>query len=231
MNRYAIYFAPRAHSRWWSVWSGWLGHDAIKRTPLARPNVSGVEPGLLAELVKEPSRYGLHATLKAPFKLRTGAHISDLEEFAINFAAQQQPFTLNLKIERLGNFFALTPVQVDSKINTLAGVIVKEFARFAMPPSQSEIDRRRLSGLSAHQDEMLLRWGYPYVMDCFRFHISLSGHLKGIDSNVETLIKNALNLQLNSVISEPLVFDSICLFEEPAAGQNFFLKKRFDFAT
>ena len=49
---------------------------------------------------------------------------------------------------------------------------------FARPPGAAELERRRKAGLSAAQEKMLLRWGYPYVLDEFRFHLTLTGRLQ-----------------------------------------------------
>ena len=34
------------------------------------------------------------------------------------------------------------------------------------------------AGLTSRQAEYVKKWGYPYVMDEFRFHITLTGHIK-----------------------------------------------------
>jgi len=41
----------------------------------------------------------------------------------------------------------------------------------------AELARRRTLRLTAEQDAMLARWGYPYVLEDFRFHMTLTGSL------------------------------------------------------
>jgi hypothetical protein len=43
------------------------------------------------------------------------------------------------------------------------------------PPSADELARRRASGLTRRQEELLARWGYALLLDEFRFHLTLAG--------------------------------------------------------
>ena len=45
--------------------------------------------------------------------------------------------------------------------------------------------------LSEAQRAHLLRWGYPYVMDEFRFHMSLTGSLAQVDAPTQSLVFEA----------------------------------------
>ena len=71
--RYAIYFTPAPQSALRRFGSTAIGCDAD--TQEARPHPDHDlyrDPSFLATL-EFPSRYGFHATLKAPFELRAGA--------------------------------------------------------------------------------------------------------------------------------------------------------------
>lgn len=48
---------------------------------------------------------------------------------------------------------------------------------FRAPLTDADIERRRSAGLTPRQDELMLEWGYPYVLEEFRFHLTLTGAL------------------------------------------------------
>src|SRR3546814_16854276 len=54
---------------------------------------------------------------------------------------------------------------------------VRAFDRFRAPPSETALARRRAAGLSARQEANLQAWGYPYVMEDFRLHFTLTGRI------------------------------------------------------
>ena len=47
-----------------------------------------------------------------------------------------------------------------------------------IPHLAADLERRRKSGLSERHDTYLVRWGYPYIFDEFRFHLTLSNKLE-----------------------------------------------------
>ncbi len=40
-----------------------------------------------------------------------------------------------------------------------------------------ELQRRRAANLTPRQEFLLMHWGYPYVLDEFRFHMTLTRRL------------------------------------------------------
>ena len=69
-RRLAVFWAPEAGSalaRWGAGWFGWC---ADAGWPRPRCHIKGLA---VEELTVAPRRYGLHATLKAPFGLAEGA--------------------------------------------------------------------------------------------------------------------------------------------------------------
>lgn len=229
MKRYAIYYAPQVSSPWWSTWSEWLGRDASSGVLKATPLIDGLDQDVFNALVKEPARYGLHATIKAPFKLGLGIEIENVSQRLQGISQQQKAFELKLKLEKFRNFYALTPIGDVNYIQELANQVVIDMDDFRLSLTEEELNKRRLNGLSPLEDQMLIKWGYPYVLDCFRFHISLSGHLEGLDTRYQELIENAIEQRLQVLSEIPLMFDSLCLFEEPNIGADFYLKERFTF--
>ena len=183
--RYAVYFVPDPASVLARLGSALLGRDSETGLPVPQPCFTGFPPETLRALTAQARRYGLHATLKAPFFLQPGATERDLLRLAQEFAASQAPIALPwLGVERIGSFFALvpraeTPAEQDAlrRLNALAADAVTLFDPLRAAASEREIARRNPQALSARQRELLTAWGYPYVFDEYRFHITLTDRL------------------------------------------------------
>ena len=192
--RFALYFAPRADGAW-----GRFGAAAL----------SG-----------EARRYGFHATLKAPFRLARGARLERLVADLDAWCATRARFTLPpLEVARLEDFFALVPASADARIDEIADACVTRFEPFRAPLNRVEIARRLRRPLSARQRELMLRWGYPHVFEQFRFHLSLTGPLRGGAGAGRAP-------RFPPLPAESLDFDAISLFEEPRPGAGFRLLHR-----
>ena len=62
-------------------------------------------------------------------------------------------------------------------MTSLATSCVTALDHFRLPPTEAERNRRLAAGLSPRQTDHLDRWGYPYVLEEFRFHMTLTGRL------------------------------------------------------
>lgn len=216
--RYAIYFAPLADDPLWQVGNLWLGRDPELGTVFAQNS----EDALATE---EPRRYGFHATLKPPFALASGRDPAELEAALANFAGERAPFEASgLKVSRLGRFVALAPQGLAPELHMLADACVRTFEPFRAPLSDAEMARRRPAELSSRQVEYLLRWGYPYVLEEFRFHMTLTGPLDPV--SVQSY-ERRLEALFAPILSPRIVIREIALFVEPAAGEAFRLTRRF----
>ncbi|CAN0595532.1 unnamed protein product, partial [Laminaria digitata] len=137
------------------------------------------------------------------------------DEFAA-FCAAHGPVTLDgLALTRLGSFLALTPVGDTNDLATLAAQTVETLDPYRAPLTQPEIDKRRKSGLSERQDTLLTQWGYPYVMDQFRFHITLSGRLNKTDAEQ---VRAALLPHIDQRLPRPFTVDALTLCGEDQTG-------------
>ena len=174
-TRYAIYYAPPANAEWSRFGASWLGWGMETGAELPHPEIAGLDVAAITEV---PRKYGLHATMKPPMHLAEGQTQAALETACGALAAAQKPVTLDgLHLARLGRFLALCPTGDQAALNALASACVTELDPFRTPAPAAELDRRRAAGLTPEQDSNLTRWGYPYVLNQFRFHITLTGKL------------------------------------------------------
>lgn len=213
-RRYAIYAAPEGALGDWAC--RWLGWDAFKGCAVPHPEVAGL-PRPVAEITEAPRKYGFHATVKPPFRLAEGASVGDLDWAAGAMCLRLAPVRLaGLRLARIGGFLALVPEGDPGAINAAAAQVVEALDAFRAPPDAAEIARRNPARLSDRQREYLDRWGYPYVMDEFRYHLTLTGDLP--DDGAEA-VQAALALEIAPVLPAPHVIDSLCLFGEGEDGR------------
>src|SRR3954451_16491972 len=173
--RYAVYFAPAQNSLLWQLGCAWLGRDAAKDCMLAQPDVEGMASGGVQGLTVSPRRYGLHATLKPPFRLAIGGTHDNLICATRALASRLQPFALPaLAVDVLSGFIALRTVHDSDALHALADACVAELDGYRLPADASEIARRRAHGLSPIQETLLARFAYPYVLSEWRFHMTLT---------------------------------------------------------
>ena len=225
--RAAIYFAPPPGSAAWQAGSRWLGRDAATNAPLPQPRIDAVEPCTLAQLTAEPRRYGWHATLKPPFRLRQGLSLDALDSAVYALCREWRPVPLPaLRVARLGHFLALRPEGDTAPVNALAAACVQRLHALAQPLNDAELARRRRTGLSPHQDELLRAWGYPWVLDEFRFHCSLTGDLRGTDEAQVQSIERAAQEAFDQLPAQPIT--SLAVFIEREPGADFVLHQHWE---
>ena len=148
-----------------------------------------------------------------------------------DIASRQCSFALPpLKVTRLDDFLALTPARPCRHIDRTAQRCVTRFDRFRAPLTASERARRSLAPLTLRERMFLDQWGYPYVLDRFRFHFSLSGSLAQVNEEVRARLARAAVQTFTAPPLAPLIFDAICIFEEPSPGAAFRLIHRSRFA-
>lgn len=231
VHRFAVYFAPAADSPWWDAGCHWLGRDAATGDALQQPPIDGVPPDLQARLTADPRRYGWHATLKAPFTLGAGVSLDGLRSALRQLAAGLSPFEMPaLRVHRIGRFLALCAEGDKTAINAVAAACVTELHPLAAPlPSEALERRRRKSSLSTQEDALLVRWGYPYVLERYRFHLSLTGSLDGASDDTVQRIEQAAQAHFGSL--PPDRFTELALYAEPAPGADFVLLERMGFGS
>ena len=174
-TRYAVYYLPPKGSDLASFGAAWLGWDNAAGQNVPHPNAGTVD---VASITATPRKYGFHGTMKPPFRLAEGTSADELKEAVGVVAAKTAPFDApSLTLKSLGYFLALVPSAPCPPLADLAGHCVMDLDQFRAQPTEAELIKRRAAGLTGAQEANLQAWGYPYVLDQFRFHLTLSGRL------------------------------------------------------
>ena len=204
-TRFGIYYTP-ADQEFADAGASWLGWDI--RTALARN-------APCPDHVARPAKYGFHGTLKPPFRLKEGQTPAALEVAVSNVAGALSPAVCDgLTLTQLGGFLALTPFGPLDELQSIAGTCVRNLDGFRAPASEAELARRRQARLSTRQEALLAQWGYPYVFEEFRFHLTLSSRLPEEDARAW---KDILQSQLPD-LPALFVVDQIALCGERQDG-------------
>ena len=228
-HRVAIYYAPDTLSSAWQVGSKWLGRDAATRQQLHQPIVDGIADEAMTDLTSHPRRYGWHATLKAPFQLAHGHDLNTLRAGLRQLCQGRRPFDLApLELSTRDGFLSLRPKGSQPVLAQLAADCVQQMHRFAAPLSEKELARRRLALLSTEEDELLMAWGYPYVLQYFQFHFSLTGPLNSFPEHLIPQLIQAAKFQFQELSAVRV--DRLSIFIEPNLGDDFYLFEQIGFA-
>ena len=227
--RYAIYVAPDAGSPLARFGAAWLGRDAETGARVARPAVEGFGDERLEQITETPRGYGFHATLAPPMRLAEGCTAGMLADALTAFAAGRAPFLAPpLRLSHMKGFLALMLSAGSDAMQALEDDTIRTFERFRAPPSAAELARREDEGLTPRQEELFRAWGYPYVLDEFRFHMTLSCEL---DAPELQALRTALAPLTAPLCTGPLEVGGIALFEQETLGAPFMLAGRYPFAA
>ena len=218
--RYAIYFAPEAPSPLWRFGCSVLGIDAETGQDVVFPApLQNTWPNWPA-LTNDPRKYGFHATLMAPFRLRDGIGKAGLIDAIKTFAAHHRRCEIaGLKVAALGRFVALVPVSDVGPLQALAAQIVDQFEGIRAPLSDADRTRRLKSSLTRAQTYYLERYGYPYVHDEFRFHMTLTGGLPA--GTQPTILAQLKALYAATVPHGSVLIDGLSLFRQDNPSARF----------
>jgi putative phosphonate metabolism protein len=224
IGRFAIYAAPGVGS---ADPAGallrqraeqWLG-----RSVCPDPVTPGVPVGwtrtAIDAMTANARRYGFHATLKPPFRLAEGRAPTELDAAVARFAAGRVAAVLpRLTLERLGGFFALVPGTEAPDLNALADEVVTAFDDFRAPATAAELARRNQAPLTPRQRELLDTWGYPYVLDEFQFHLTLTDR---IPQRQRPAVHRVLSDWFAQLHGADVPVDALAVFAEAEPGAPF----------
>jgi hypothetical protein len=224
MTRYAIYFTPAPSTPLWTFGCSVLGYDSWRAVDVDHPNTDLAKSEQFAAWAQTPRRYGFHATLKAPFNLIDGIGEAQLADQVLQLSRSLEPVQLGkFEVAAIGNFIALVPVFAPNGLSALASICVESCEDLRAPLSEVDRKRRHAAGLSPQQAHYLERYGYPYVHDAFRFHMTLTGPL---DPDEQSSTLRVLR-DLYDAIDQPVELSAIVLARQEGE-QRFALLDRFE---
>ena len=209
-SRYAIYFSPEPNSPLEEFGKQWLGSNG---NPQQRhlPVIPGLAPERVQALIEGTRHHGFHGTLKPPFELNPASSQNALLSAACIFARSIAPIELPpMELAVIGKFIALTPARSSAALENLAAQCVRTFEGFRVPLSAEQTAYYLRNKLTVHQTQMLEHWGYPYVMEEFRFHISLTDRID--DPTERAAMMKAVQQMTTNIVNKPIVVRDIAIF-------------------
>jgi Protein of unknown function (DUF1045) len=216
--RYAIYFTPNSTSLLHKLGSSWLGRDAYTNEELLRPDER------LSGYTMDACRYGFHGTLKPPFRMKDSVSFATFEAAVRNIANQHESFPAGLlELQMLDGFLTLAPRGESVALSHLAADCVRQLDDFRTPPGEAELRKRRAAGLTTAQDNLLKQWGYPFVLEEYRFHMTLTARLS--EAEVAWILPLAQS-HFAAVLGQPLNIDALTLLVEPDNGEDLVVRDR-----
>ena len=203
--------------------ANWLGWDAEGGCCVSHPTLTLPRP--LEEVTRTPRRYGFHATLKPPFRLSAEVSAANLDQALAKLAFHEPPATSpRLAVSTRLGFLALLPIGPAPEVAASAAACTHDLDRFRAPPTAAELAQRRENRLTAGQEASLIRWGYPYVLEEFRFHMTLTGRLRPGEADA---LRKAATTLADPHLGAILNLDEVCLFGDPGGGRGFRLLRRY----
>lgn len=219
-SRYAIYYVPEPETPLWRFGSRVLGHDSATGDSMKPLKLKGIKADRLREITQAPRVYGFHATLKPPFRLSKEVDRKMLDEALEAFVAGHAPFKVPaLELAELDGFIALRPKKSCTALDDFAAECVRSFDAFRAPPLKKELEKRLKADLSKRQKKNLEKWGYPFVMDDYRFHMTLTERLKDTERKA---VFAALEHEAKDVLTgKAWTFDVITLLRQKGEKEPF----------
>lgn len=216
--RYAIYYAPDPGSALDRFGAELIGYDA--RLGIDVPFPSGVGlPSDWLDITRDPRKYGFHATLKAPMALAPGRSESELLAACDSFAAIPRAIPVFAPVvQSIDGFLAVIPGAHCPDLQDLAADCVRAFDGFRAALTEQDRARRNPSKLTPRQRDFLDRWGYPYVFEEFRFHMTLTGR---VSAERQCLLGDMLRNRFRDSGIDRLPVDRLVLFRQSDADGRF----------
>ncbi len=217
-ERYAIYWAPKRDSALAEFGDAWFG-----RGEASARNIHGLDSALVERAARVPSRYGLHGTVKAPFRLRSGCTPDDLAAELSAFCARRRRVICGkLRLHRFARYLALVPEAPRAELEWLASGTVTHFDRFRAPLTDEDLARRS-GNLSPRERLLLEQFGYPHIFEWFFFHITLAGPL---DEAELKRVEDALAPAVEPFTRDAFEFEELCVVGDPGGGARFSMVSR-----
>jgi 2'-5' RNA ligase len=221
--RYAIYYSPPPFSALARFGAGVIGYDCFDAVEVAHARLDGIDSNIQKLMTLDPRQYGFHATIVAPFYLTEHSE-DDFIAAASAFATKTAPVRIGgLDVATIGDFVALIPTVPGEEPSRFAADCLKAFNAYRAPLSAADRERRIKAKLSPRQIELMDQWGYPYVLDEYRFHMTLTGALL---DNMRDRFRDALEHAFAARSNDSLELDAISVMRQDDAGSRFRVLRR-----
>lgn len=219
-RRYAIFYTP-APGPLADFGAAWLGWDPVQGLRLAQCAIEGVD---VSGITETPRKYGFHGTIKPPFSLAEGQSEAALRAGFAGVCEAVEPVVIEaLELVKMGGFLALQPGRPSAALLAMAADVVRRLDGFRAPLTAAQMARRRARKLNPEQDRMLERWGYPYVMEEFSFHMTLTGRVSKAQA---ARIMQHLRPVIAPMSAAPFRIEALSLMGEDAAGMFHLIERR-----
>lgn len=216
--RVAVYFTPDDQHGLSAAAAKWLGWDPHSASLIERDVADD------RAAVSKPAHYGFHATIKAPFHLAPMQTLDALQSALTDYCGDAGPFELPaLEVRKIKDFFALVPQGDLKHLTLLANETVRFFEHFRADITPQDIAKRQPQFLTERQNHYLKEFGYPYIFEFYRFHMTLSGSVALEHQNI---VEESIYKHFDKFIGRPLAFDALSLFVEPSPQQPFYCHSR-----
>ena len=217
--RYAMYHAAARGGVLDRFGAHMLGYDGWTGEDLSFPEDVVRSVPDWRDLTQDPRKYGFHATLKAPMALAGGKTEAELLAACESFAGTPRPVpAITPVVNSISGFLAVVPAEPSAELERLAADCVSAFDSFRAPLTPEDRARRNPAKLTPRQCDYLDRWGYPYVMEEFRFHMTLTGRL---GSERREPLLAMLRERFAAIRLTRLAIDGIALFRQDGAASRF----------
>jgi hypothetical protein len=224
-ERYAIYWVPAPSSPLAAFARDWFGAEVETGEALAAPRADfGLDAALVQRATASPRRYGIHATIKAPFRLREGASAKELAAALGTFCSQRRRIrSAPLCLHRFSRYLALVVEAEHAEIAWLADSCVTYFDHFRAALNGDDRSRRS-AALPPSAAALFEQFGYHDIFHRFMFHITLAGPLE--EAELEA-VEAALAPAIAPLTAAPFVLEDLCLCGDPGPGSLFRVLGRF----
>jgi putative phosphonate metabolism protein len=227
--RYAIYYVSAPGSDLDRFGTRLLGYDAFSGEELPFPDGVTLATPDWHDLTRDPRKYGFHATLKAPLSLAPGKTETELLAACEAFAGTARAIpVITPVVSSISGFIAVVPAESSAELERLAADCVSEFDSFRAPLTSGDRARRNPSELTPRQCKHLDRWGYPYVMGDFRFHMTLTGRL---DAARREPVLAMLRNRFSEIGLATLPIDRIAVFRQENQDSRFRIMEHWKLQT
>ena len=211
--RYAVYAMPAGAFA--DAGAAWLGWDARAGRQVAQPDLPGL-PRPLSQLALRAGRYGFHATIKAPMALAGDCGYDDLRDQLRDLCGRLHPVEVTLELRDDLNFLAFRPAGGTGDLQDLAATVVRDLDPLRAELTEREITRRNPGALTPRQQELLVQFGYPYALEEFNLHVTLTEQLADDERRI---VRGVAEDFFAAKVPAPWRIDELCILAEDAQGR------------